>query len=82
LLQGYSSTTWQGLWAPLGTPQAIVTRLNQAVGRILKLPDVMERLSANGMQSGHGTPEAFNRFIEQEITKYTQVVKDGNIRPQ
>jgi tripartite-type tricarboxylate transporter receptor subunit TctC len=49
---------------------------------MLKLPDVQDRLSANGMQSGHGTPEAFSRFVAQEIEKYTKVVKDGNIRPQ
>lgn len=81
-LPGYASTTWQALWAPPGTPQAIVMRLNQAVGNILKMPDVQERLTATGMQSGHDTPEAFSRFVAAEIAKYTRVVKDGNIRPQ
>lgn len=77
---GYSSTTWFGMWAPLGTPKEIVSRLNQSIGRILKLPDVQERLRANGMESGHNAPDEFNRFITQEIVKYTKVVKDGNIR--
>ena len=63
-------------------PKEIVARLNQAVGRILKTPDMQERLSANGLESGHGTPEEFNRFIAQEIVKYTQLVKDGNIRSE
>jgi len=79
-LPGYSAMTWFGLWAPLGTPKEIVSRLNQSIGRILKLPDVQERLRANGMEAGHNTPEEFNRFIAQEIAKYTRVVKDGNIR--
>jgi tripartite-type tricarboxylate transporter receptor subunit TctC len=82
VVPGYAVATWHGLWAPLGTPKEIVTRLNQAVGRILKTPEVQERLSANGLESGHDTPEAFNRFVAQEIVKYTKVVKDGNIRPE
>jgi len=79
-LPGYSAMTWFGLWAPLGTPKEIVSRLNQSIGRIVKLPDVQERLRANGMEAGHNTPEEFNRFIAQEIAKYTRIVKDGNIR--
>jgi tripartite-type tricarboxylate transporter receptor subunit TctC len=82
VVPGYAVATWHGLWAPLGTPKEIVSRLNQAVGRILKTPDMQERLSANGLESGHGTPEEFNRFISQEIVKYTKVVKDGNIRSE
>ena len=80
MVPGYSSTTWFGLWVPPGTPQGIIARLNQAAGRALKLPDVQERLRANGYEPGHNSPEAFNRFIAEEIAKYSQVVKAGNIR--
>ncbi len=79
-LPGYSAMTWFGMWAPLGTPKEIVSRLNQSIGRILKLPDVLDRLRANGMEAGHNTPEEYNRFIAQEIAKYTKVVKNGGIR--
>jgi tripartite-type tricarboxylate transporter receptor subunit TctC len=79
-LPSYTAMTWFGMWAPLGTPKEVVTRLNQSIGRILKLPDVQERLRANGMEAGHNTPEEYNRFIAQEIAKYTKVVKDGGIR--
>ena len=79
-LPGYSATTWFGTWLPLNTPQPIVTRLNRAVGNALKAPDVQERLRANGMEQGHGTPEAFNQFVVEEIAKYTRIVKAGNIR--
>lgn len=80
MVPGYSSTTWFGLWVPSGTPPDIITRLNQAAGRALKLPDVQERLRANGYEPGHNTPGEFNRFIAEEITKYSRVVKAGNIR--
>lgn len=80
LVPGYSSTTWFGVWVPLGTPKDIVAKLNQAVGRALKLPDVQDRLRASGYEPGHNTPEEFNRFVAEEIAKYSQVVKTGNIR--
>ena len=80
MVPGYSSTTWFGVWVPLGTPKEIVSKLNQAVGRALRLPDVQERLRANGYEPGHNSPEAFNRFIAEEIAKYTKVVQDGKIR--
>ncbi|HEV2008077.1 MAG TPA: tripartite tricarboxylate transporter substrate-binding protein, partial [Burkholderiales bacterium] len=80
VVPGYSALTWFGLWAPLGTPKEIVSRLNQSIARILKLPDVQERLRVNGMEAAHNTPAEFNRFIAQEIAKYSQVVKDGNIK--
>jgi len=79
-LPGYSATTWFGLWVPLGTPQDVISRLNQALGRALKQPDVQERLRSTGMVAGHSTPEQFSRFIAEEITKYKKVVRDGNIR--
>lgn len=79
-LPGYSALTWFGLWVPLGTPQDIITRLNQALGRALKQPDIQERLRANGMESGHGTPAAFSQFIAEEIARYSRIVKAGNIR--
>ena len=80
MVPGYSSTTWFGLWVPLNTPKAIVDRLNQAAGRALKLPDVQERLRTNAYEPGHNTPDEFNRFIAEEIGKYSRVVKAGNIR--
>jgi tripartite-type tricarboxylate transporter receptor subunit TctC len=82
MVPGYSSTTWFGVWVPLNTPHAIVNRLNQGIGRTLKLPDVQERLRANAYEPGHNTPAEFNRFIEEEIAKYIQVVKNGNIKVQ
>jgi tripartite-type tricarboxylate transporter receptor subunit TctC len=80
MVPGYSSTTWFGVWVPLGTPKEIVGKLNQAVGRALKHLDVQERLRANAYEPGHNSPEEFSRFIAEEIAKYTKVVKDGNIR--
>jgi len=77
---GYSATTWFGMWAPLGTAPQVIQRLNQSIGRILKLPEIQEKLKSNAMEGGHNTPDEYNRFIADEIQKYTQVVKNGNIK--
>ena len=77
---GYSATTWFGMWAPLGTAPQVIQRLNQSIGRILKLPEIQEKLKSNAMEGGHNTPDEYNRFIADEIQKYAQVVKNGNIK--
>ena len=77
---GYEGLTWFGLWAPKGTPPPIVSRLNQAVARALEHRQVLTRLRENGMDPAPGTPEAFQKFVDAEIAKWTKVVKAGNIR--
>jgi tripartite-type tricarboxylate transporter receptor subunit TctC len=80
LVPGYWALTWFGMFAPAGTPKETVARLNQALARIHKHPDVQERLRANGMESAHSTPEAFLALIAQDIAKWSKVVKAGNIK--
>ena len=77
---GYAVDGWAGLWAPAGTPKEIVARLNQSVARILKLPEVQERLRAGGADAAPSTPEAFARAIAQDIATWSKVVKAGNIK--
>lgn len=77
---GYVVDGWAGLWMPAGTPQEIVSRMNQSVARILKLPEVQERLRAGGAEPVHSTPEGFARVIAQDIATWTKVVKTGNIK--
>ena len=77
---GYAVDQWFGMWAPVGTPRDIISRTNQSLARILKLPEVQERLRAGGLVSAHSTPEEFSRVIAREIAKWTQVIKAGNIR--
>jgi len=80
LVPGYSQTAWNGMWAPAGTPREIISRLNQALGRILKQPEVQERLRAVGREPAHTTPEEFGRVIARDVAKWSKVVKAGNIK--
>ena len=80
LVPGYSVDGWAGMWAPAGTPREIIARLNQSVARILKQPEVQERLRAGGAEAAHSTPEGFASAISQDIATWSKVVKAGNIK--
>ncbi len=79
-LPGYEHTSWNGMWAPAGTPKEIVNRLNVTLARLLKLPDVQERLRADGRAPAHTSPKEFERIIERDVAKWSKVVKAGNIK--
>jgi tripartite-type tricarboxylate transporter receptor subunit TctC len=79
-LPGYRSDFWFGMWAPAGTPKEIVRRLNQAIVRMLNLPEVLERLRTDGMEPMGSTPDEFARVIKRDIAVWTRVVKAGNIK--
>ena len=77
---GYEHTSWNGMFAPQGTPREVITRLNQTLARLLKAPDVIERLRGDGRASAYSSPQEFARVIERDIGKWIKVVKAGNIK--
>ena len=79
---GYSSGAWFGLVAPAGTPKPIVEKLATETQRILKLPDVNERLSALGAEPVGDSPTQFAAHITSEIAKWAKVIKDANVELQ
>jgi len=80
LVPGYQARSWHGMLAPAGTPKAIVTRLYDALGRILKDPKVTMVLERQGLEPVHSTPEGFRRAIADDIARWSKVVKAGNIK--
>ena len=80
MFPGYSARFWNGMWAPAGTPREVVLKLNQAIGRFLKQPDVQEWLRLEAAEAAHSTPEEFARVIATEIATWSKVVKAGNIK--
>jgi tripartite-type tricarboxylate transporter receptor subunit TctC len=79
-LPGYAADFWFGMWAPAGTPADIVARLNQALSRILRQPEVLERLRTDGYDPVGSTPDEFARVIARDIATWSKVVKDGHIK--
>ncbi len=75
-------TLWSGLLAPAGTPPAIIQKLQTEVARIVKLPDVRERMLQLGIEPEGSTPEEFARVIATEIPLWMAVAKANNIQPE
>ncbi|NBR28222.1 MAG: tripartite tricarboxylate transporter substrate binding protein [Betaproteobacteria bacterium] len=68
---------WYGMLAPAGTPQAIITRLNQSFTRISNAADTRERLAGVGTLPMTSTPEQFAEFLKKEIVRWGKVVRDS-----
>jgi tripartite-type tricarboxylate transporter receptor subunit TctC len=81
-LPGFEVSSWNGFFAPAGTPAAIVNRLNDQLAQILRLPDVKERLTTLGAEPMTGTPEQFGMYVREEIAKWGKVVKAAGIKPE
>ena len=76
---GYTVMSWYGLLAPAGTPQAVVGRLNSELVKVLRSPDVKERLAGQGADPAGGSPEEFSAFLKEEIAKWGKVVRKAGI---
>ena len=81
-LPGFVVTQWHGLLAPAGTPKAIVDRVQQGVATILKNPDVLMRLAADGTDPVGSTPVQFAAHMKSERAKWVKAIKDAGITIQ
>lgn len=76
-VKGYESTIWFGLLAPAGTPQPIVNRLSQEIGKVLQQKALRDRF--NTVELTPTTPEGFAAHIQREIPKWRRVVTEAKI---
>ena len=79
---GFDVATWHGLFAPAGTPPAIVEAIAADVKRIYDRPDVQAKLREIGAVPSPNTPEAFTSFAKAERAKYRDIVRDAGLTPQ
>jgi tripartite-type tricarboxylate transporter receptor subunit TctC len=79
-LPGFESLNWNGVVGPAGMPKDIVNRLNREIVRAINLPDVKEKIIAQGNFAIGDTPEEFAAFIRAESDKWARVVKQANIK--
>ena len=81
-LAGIESNVWFGLFAPAGTPKAIVARINRDVVAALTHPDARDTLLSQGAEAAPMTPDEFAAFLKKEIDKWGKVIKDAGIRSE
>ena len=79
---GYEADAFQAMVAPAGVPREIIRQLAADIAGILKLPDVRERITADGAEPIGSTPEAFAAFLKRETVKWGKVVKDSGAKAE
>ena len=81
-LPGYQSISWLALFAPAWTPKDIVNKVSAETVRILKLPDVKERLLAQGAEPIGSTPEQLAAILAADLAKYAKVIRESGYKPE
>ena len=76
----FDVASWQALFAPAGTPPAIVNRVNAEIEKIIAMPDVAAKMENLGLEHTPNTPAQFAEFNRSELAKWAKIVKDGNIK--
>ena len=79
-LVGYEIGSWQGVFAPAGTPPAIVRRLNAEIVKIINAPDVQEKLLGLGAEPVANTSEEFATMVKAEVVKWGDVVRKSGAK--
>lgn len=75
-------TSWNGIFAPAGTPPEIVARLTAELVRIVARPDVKTRLAEMSFDAFTSTPEELGAFVAAELVKWSGLIKDAGIQPE
>ena len=81
-IAGFDVASWQAIYAPAGTPPAVVQRMNAEIEKILATAEVKAKMEGLGLDHTANTPEQFTAFGRSELAKWQKVVKDGNVKPE
>ena len=79
-LANFEVTSWQALFAPSGTPDAIVQKLHQEVAKIIATPDMKARLKTMGMEPSTLSPAQIAEFQKTEVAKWAAVIKEAKVK--
>lgn len=71
---GFELGSWFGMFAPRGTPEPIIAKLNKEINEILKLPEVEQRMIKEGADPVGGSPEQFGKFVRSEFERWKVLV--------
>jgi len=83
--QGYPNfdiSLWFGMWAPAGTPAAIVNKINKDLTQAMQDPEVKSAYETKGIKATPMSPTEFGKFVRDEMAKYQKIARDANIEPQ
>jgi tripartite-type tricarboxylate transporter receptor subunit TctC len=78
----FDISSWQGYFAPAGTPKEIVTRLNAEIRKIVEKPEIKAQLATLGMDAFSGTPEQLGTFVGEQMVLWERLIKNAGIEKQ
>jgi tripartite-type tricarboxylate transporter receptor subunit TctC len=78
----FEITSWNGLFAPRGTPAEIIQKLNTEVNKALAHPDIRSRLAAQGADILGGTPAEYAAYLRTEMPRWAKAVKDSGAKAE
>ena len=77
---GFEVSVWFGMQVPGATPTAIVNQVNRELANIYRQPEVTKRFNDQGVEVIASTPEEFSKLLQSEVTKWSKLIKEANIR--
>ena len=81
-LKGYEVTAWNALFAPAGTPQAVVTRLNEQVRKHMGHADSRSVMDSQGMDADTNSPAELGNLVKSELAKWAKIIQIAKIKPE
>jgi len=75
-IPGFNVTEWLGIFAPAGTPPAVIERLNAAANKALQSPDVAEKLKALGAEIAGGAPAQMDNYLKSETARWAKLAQE------
>ena len=79
---GFEAVSWYPIFAPAGTPRALILKINADVNRILAKPDIRERFLKTGMIPFGGTPEALGEYFKADVQRWSRIITDLGVKPE
>lgn len=80
-VKGFQVAAWQAVYAPKGTPKVILDRLNTEIVKLLKTPEVRDRLGASsGIEVVGSSPQELTQFMQSEIRRWAELIKKANVQ--
>jgi tripartite-type tricarboxylate transporter receptor subunit TctC len=77
---GYETVLWYGIYAPASMPDATVKRISADIQKVLRMPDVKDKLSGAGIDVVGSTPEQFQAFTNSEVDRWADIVRERNLK--
>ncbi len=78
----YDLSGWIGLFAPAGTPPAVVERLNVEIAKVMQMPDVRKRFLELGAEPGPMSVSEYSAWVQREVSMWTRLVREAGIKPE